>query len=762
MRPLRSNILMATEHPFQHLFETLGRVPASHAESVNRQAYEILSDILSVPIEKTGRCILLRAPRAGHGKTHLLARIQHQMGATHEFVALQASFGSRIDAASVMDDTLRRLIRQLPASGGLCILDLVTRRLFSSALQPLVGSGEVPCQDREGALTALRTRPVETFDFHHPNAVTAHWARENFEVLGQRLSLELAQRSGLPMAGISFWVDTLFHFSSAPLDNSNRVRLLAEAVHSGSEDKMERLEALLGLLTQLMRVVLVADDLEGFSADETAALRLAAFLGSLRQSVERLDVILSLNQDIWESAFLPRLSGGLADRLSEVVVELEPLTEKEMSALLDSRVPGLGHRVLERINVDTAGTHARGLIRAAGMAWLKATAMDSAAAEAAQAAPEALEFEVDHDPVPSPQIPAATVAVIAPPSEPTAAPAAPDFKPEIAQISAPEPTIPIAQAQPTPVTSAIEAATAAFAAAEVEEKPAVTFAPHDEPPAWPAPVFSPPDANLSLEPEPANFIPPVDSPFQASVETAAPAAPVFNPPVSSPFQVSQETPVFNPPVSPPFQAAPEAPVVAEPPVFNPPVSSPFQMGDEPPVFNPPVSSPFQASPEPNLSQQPVFNPPINSPFQISEPPPVFNPPVSSPFQINEEPPIFNPPASSPFQVSPDSYPSEPSAPVFAPPAWQPPVASAPEPVPHFQANLPQPGASPFQIAASDPAPSQPVFNNPPNQVFQASPEPVFSPPAPPVDPQAPPSTADTDRVDDLLRQFRERYGRGAL
>ena len=136
----------------------------------------------------------------------------------------------------------------------------------------------------------------------------------------------------------------------------------------------------------LMRVVLVADDLEGFSTDETAALRLAAFLGSLRQSVERLDVILSLNQDIWESAFVPRLSGGLADRLSEVVVELDPLTEIEMVALLDSRVPGLGRRVLDADRRGSAGTHARGLIRAAGIAWLKATAMDSAPAPVAAAA----------------------------------------------------------------------------------------------------------------------------------------------------------------------------------------------------------------------------------------------------------------------------------------------------------------------------------------------------------------------------------------
>ena len=264
---------MAHDHPFQLLFETLGRVPSAHAESVNRQAFEILSDILTVPLEKTGRCILLRAPRAGHGKTHLLSRIQHQFGASYEFIPLHSTFGSRIDAASVMDDTLRRLVRQLPASGGLTVLDLVTRRLFAAALQPLVSSGEVPCQDREGALTALRARPIETFDFHHPNAVTAHWARENFEVLGQRLSMELAQRSNLPVSEVAFWVDALFRFAAAPLENSSRIGMLAGSLHSGTGLEMARLEALLGMLTLVMRVVLVADDLEGFSADETAALR---------------------------------------------------------------------------------------------------------------------------------------------------------------------------------------------------------------------------------------------------------------------------------------------------------------------------------------------------------------------------------------------------------------------------------------------------------------------------------------------------------
>ena len=142
---------MANEHPFQMLFETLGRVPIAHAESVNRQAYEILSDILSVPVEKPGRCILLRAPRAGHGKTHLLSRIQHQLGATHEFIPLHAAFGCQIDAATVIDDALRRLLRPLPASGGLCVLDLVTRRLVRRRVAAAGGL-------RRGALPGSRGR----------------------------------------------------------------------------------------------------------------------------------------------------------------------------------------------------------------------------------------------------------------------------------------------------------------------------------------------------------------------------------------------------------------------------------------------------------------------------------------------------------------------------------------------------------------------------------------------------------------------------
>jgi len=374
---------MVDEHPFQLLFESFGRLSSPHADSVNRRAYETLGETLAVPLEHAGRCVLLKAPRAGHGKTHLLTRMQHHLGATHEFIPLHAAQGARIDAQTVTDDALRRLVRPLPAAGGLCVLDLAVRRLFSEALQPLVRSGEVPCQDRDGALAALRDRPVETFDFHQAHAVTAQWARENFEVLGPRLGLELAQRIDLSPRETGFWVEALFRFAAAPLEQPGRAAALVEAAFSESSGEgvaMERLCALLGMLTLLGRVVLVADELEGFSADEGSALRLAAFTASLRQSVDRLDVILSLNQDIWETAFLPRLSGGLADRLSEVTIDLDPLTHDDMVALLNSRAPGLGERVLEHVEVGPMEHHARGLLRAAGVTWVRAAKGRQAAA----------------------------------------------------------------------------------------------------------------------------------------------------------------------------------------------------------------------------------------------------------------------------------------------------------------------------------------------------------------------------------------------
>ena len=181
---------MVEQLTIQPFFDSLGHACAPHAPGVNAAATSRMERVLVSPVDAPGRGILLRAPRAGFGKSHLLAHVQQRLGTSHEFLPLNPLDGSRIDAAGAIEAALRRLTRPLPAGGGLTGLDLLARRLFSVALQPLVSSGEVPCQDREVALTALRQRPVETFDFHHSQAVTAHWTKENFEVLGRPIPCE--------------------------------------------------------------------------------------------------------------------------------------------------------------------------------------------------------------------------------------------------------------------------------------------------------------------------------------------------------------------------------------------------------------------------------------------------------------------------------------------------------------------------------------------------------------------------------------------
>ncbi len=560
---------MPTDHPFQQLFENFGRLPESHAESVNRIPREKLKGWLDVPVGKPGHCLLLKAPRAGHGKTHLLTRLLHELGGSHEFIPLHAVGGSRIDAATVLDDTLRRLVRGLPAAGGLTVLDLVARRLFSMALQPLVNSGEVPCQDREAALVALRDRPIETFDFHHPGAVTAHWAKDNFELLGPRLALELSQRNGLSLREVSFWVEAMFRFSATQIDNPSRVRTLAAQVFDSPSAEAianERLVALLGMLTTLLRVVLVADELEGFSLDESAALRFASFICSLRQSVERVDVIISVNQDIWDSAFVPRLSAGLADRLSELTVAIEPLDQKGMIAVIESRLPGEG----QRIAAGVQATYARGIVREAAELWDRKDLIE----------PVLPAFSEPEVPFTEPEVP----IVIEQPAVPAfTEPEAPIvFEPPAPAVIAPQPSI-----QPPP---AVE-----VAAYEPPPQPVVA-------PVVSTPPPSSPDAGAFVWPTPdvvaTTAFPHTDDfvPITPSIVPAAVVPVAFGD--DFPFQIDkkEDAPIH-------YHVEPEPPAVVAFPTFQaPPPPAPEPVAPPVQAYIPPapepVAPPVQATPEP--------------------------------------------------------------------------------------------------------------------------------------------------------------------
>lgn len=356
---------MNTSSSFAPLFQLFGRETPTTVDSINHSAYGQLVDILQRPLTAYGLCATLKAPRAGYGKSHLLCRLQQHLRGTHEFVLLQAAEGNRFDAIASLENVLTQITRALPGGAGLTSLDLVARKLFALGLEPLVRSGEVPSQDRDSALLSLAQRPSETFDFHHPAAVTAHWARDHFEILGPRLIVELSQLLHCPMRDIAFWVEVLFRYTIVIPEHPGRLAALLSSVGACTAAAAhDRLSSLLHILSHWQRIVLVVDELEGLSANPDAALRLATFLTTLRHGAERVDVILSVNDDIWESAFVPRLSGGLLDRLTEAFVRLTPLTNEEALALLQSRHPTASMANLDHLQIK-GDLYARAVLRAA-------------------------------------------------------------------------------------------------------------------------------------------------------------------------------------------------------------------------------------------------------------------------------------------------------------------------------------------------------------------------------------------------------------
>lgn len=365
---------MLSTNPFSNLFEILGQDSANCAASVNKAAFDDLKRaLLQAFEERVGKQILLKSPRAGFGKTHLLQRVASDMPDAH-FIDLSLKGGQALDAATVTEEIIVHLLQPLPAGSGLTSLDLLIRRVFSAALAPLVSAGEIPCDDRETAINALTQRPIETFDFHHEQALTAHWARENFRVLGPRLSLQAARIYGTTQRDSNYWIEIFFEYATSspelPLRNSDLINSVASDLGKGSEViAMERLSALLAFVTGHLPVVLVVDDTEGLSSAPAEALALVSFLQGLRQHAPRASVVLSVNGDVWETGFLPRLPGGLKDRLCENQICLKPMSFGDVEEFIQAAGGEHAPAIIEELEGMDGVLYARRVSQKACQIW---------------------------------------------------------------------------------------------------------------------------------------------------------------------------------------------------------------------------------------------------------------------------------------------------------------------------------------------------------------------------------------------------------
>lgn len=365
-------MLYSTENPFSQPFERLGDKPLVTTNSVNLNELNQLVDVLTGPSRRGGGLVLLKSPRAGFGKTHLLERLRQRVVRTHEFIPLEPIGGHELDARGVLDAVIRRFSRVASHTGGLTILDFLARRIFALGLEPLVKTGAVPSDDLDDALELLRARPVEAFNFHDEGAVTAQWAMANFEALRPQLTVELCKKTRGDARNVSWWVQCLFDYSSTPVGQAGRNKALFDGAVAGGRvavDAHEKLVALIKLISAVANPVFVLDEVEGYFGNPEAALQTCSLLNSLHQTCSKLTVIVSVNSDVWETAFAPRLSGGLKDRLMDSMVELKPLSQSQVKELLGDRVGDEVGQLVDGLDLDVGVLYARGVMKRSLPIW---------------------------------------------------------------------------------------------------------------------------------------------------------------------------------------------------------------------------------------------------------------------------------------------------------------------------------------------------------------------------------------------------------
>jgi len=326
------------ENPF---LDSVCRTPWDVDGSVEGLNAEVLDQLIDgVALKSGGPLIMLTAPRAGYGKTHLLGRV----AAAAADQAIMVPLAFRSGDSLTLTTLNRRGIESLHLAGsemsGWSRLRESSAHIVATLMHRLIQSGQLPCANPTQALSVL-AGPVEAiFDPQGKARMLGEWISKNRETLRGALAILASRELPLQVDSLDAWLGALLEQS---LEGGQAG--LADMQALCSADQETGIPAWLRLLTLWRPVVLLVDHLDGFYRNPQAGVDIATLLMDLVDS-HQVHVLLSLNQDVWQATFGHHLPSALEDRLTSSQVLLRGLTEKDATSLL--------HLRLEKAGLDSA------------------------------------------------------------------------------------------------------------------------------------------------------------------------------------------------------------------------------------------------------------------------------------------------------------------------------------------------------------------------------------------------------------------------
>lgn len=280
------------------------------------------------PFASAGRTFLLTAPRAGYGKSHLVARMRESVSEIASTLTLPFQPAKPISWSGALDSILLQATRH---SSGPDLLTEIGRNFLTIMVRSALESGVVESEHFPADRGRLANGDLEIFSKQSPDNVV-DWTNERSEHLAHSLGDSNTSPTDSRGADAHFWARL---FLDRELGDR---RAFERAIALPEDDARRRCLQILRISASLRPVVIVVDGLDAFFSSESAGLEIATILAAIRDDVPRSLTVVCLNEEIWDSVFGDKLPSAFFDRLTGEKTKLDPIGVEAARELVAQRL----------------------------------------------------------------------------------------------------------------------------------------------------------------------------------------------------------------------------------------------------------------------------------------------------------------------------------------------------------------------------------------------------------------------------------------
>ncbi|MEM1442149.1 MAG: hypothetical protein AAGF67_07385 [Verrucomicrobiota bacterium] len=338
------------DHP-----ESLPGAPAIHHSTFHSivdsvEALAASSERKTSPADTIGRILLVTAPRAGYGKTHLAARLRRHLRSSTSLLELSLDPSRPVSWPVAFSSILRQYVnepgRRAPEitlfaeTGHFLLSQLILSHRNSGALK----SDQCPVEDDR-----LRS---EFFHLFGEESDLLTWTDQQSRELSRRADSNFLHSLGLSAHELGFWTRLVIDYTLRGESALDPLRGLSPGEARERMLQWLRISAFYG-----PNLVLV-DGLDGFFESPKAGMEIAGLLTGIREFVPRTITLLTLNEDIWKSVFENRLPSAWLDRITGESEKLRPISPEAAADLVKNRLARTaiseiqGERFIENLRTE--------------------------------------------------------------------------------------------------------------------------------------------------------------------------------------------------------------------------------------------------------------------------------------------------------------------------------------------------------------------------------------------------------------------------